>query len=176
MKWYAVQVYSGYEKRVKLHLEEDISMSDFKDFFGRILVPTETQVEMKNGKRVKSERKFFPGYVIVEMEVNEDTWRFVSDIPRVLGFIGSKDKPYPMTKPEVERILAFVEGDSTQCLQLRDSFQVGQVIRINDGPFKDFVGTVEGVNQEKRRLQISVTIFGRTTPVELEFSQVEKES
>ena len=149
-------------------------MSPHKEKFGQILVPTEEVVEMREGQKRKSERKFFPGYVLVEMEMDEDTWHLVKNVPKVLGFIGgTSDKPAPISEAEANAILNRVEegADSPRPKVL---FEVGEVVRVNDGPFNDFNGVVEEVNYDKSKLLVSVQIFGRSTPVELEFSQVEK--
>lgn len=177
MLWYVVQVHSGYEKRVKTQLEENIEIAGLENNFGRILVPTENVVEMKGGQKRKSERKYFPGYVLIEADLTTDAWNLVKSVPRVLTVIGSKGKPIPLSKIEVERILGFVEGSkSTIEPRLRKNYHVGEVVRVLEGPFNDFTGVIEEVNYEKSRLRIAVSIFGRSTPVELEFSQVEKES
>ena len=178
MLWYVVQVHSGYEKRVKTQLEENIKIEGLESSFGRILVPTEHVVEMRAGQKRKSERKFFPGYVIVEADLTTDAWQIVKGVPRVLTVIGSKGKPIALSKPEVDRILAIVDGVEEASVEprLRRSYQVGEVVRVIDGPFNDFTGVVEEINYEKSRLRVAVSIFGRATPLELEFSQVEKES
>ncbi|OIN83979.1 transcription termination/antitermination protein NusG [Francisella sp. TX07-6608] len=177
MLWYVVQVHSGYEKRVKAQLEENIEIAGLKNNFGRILVPTENVVEMKGGQKRKSERKYFPGYVLIEADLSTDAWNLVKSVPRVLTVVGSKGKPIPLSKAEVDRILGFVEGSkSTVEPRLRKSYHVGEVVRVLKGPFNDFTGVIEEVNYEKSRLRVAVSIFGRSTPVELEFSQVEKES
>ena len=176
MLWYVVQVHSGYEKRVKTQLEEAIQISNLEEKFGRILIPSENIVEMKGGQKRKSERKFFPGYVIVEMTLDDESWQLVKSVSRVLTVIGGKNKPLPLNKKEVEKILSYIDGTAKVESQLRNSYTVGEVVRVLDGPFSDFTGVVENVNYEKSRLQVAVSIFGRSTPVELEFSQVEKES
>lgn len=177
LKWYVIQAYSGYEKRVKLQLEEKIKLAGLEDFFGQILVPTEEVVEMKQGQKRKSERKFFPGYVLIQMEMNEETWQLVRHVPRVSGFIGGRgDKPAPISDKEAEAILNSVQGKEEGKPKPRTVYQVGEVVRVLEGPFADFTGVVEEINYEKSRLQVAVSIFGRSTPVELEFSQVEKES
>ena len=177
MLWYVVQVHSGYEKRVKTQLEENIQIAGLQESFGRILVPTENVVEMRNGQKRKSERKYFPGYVLIEAELTTEAWDVVKAVPRVLTVVGSRGKPIPLSKQEVDRILGFVEsGDDAIEPRLRKSYQVGEVVRVLEGPFNDFTGVVEEVNYEKSRLRVAVSIFGRSTPVELEFSQVEKES
>ena len=173
-KWYVVQAFSQYESRVKKTLEEYIKMHSMEDYFGEILVPTEEVVEMRAGQKRKSERKFFPGYVLVEMEMNEDSWHLVKSIPRVLGFIGgTSDRPMPISKREADAILDRLE-ESVDKPKPKTLFEPGEVVRVNDGPFADFNGVVEEVDYEKNRLKVSVLIFGRSTPVELEFSQVEK--
>lgn len=173
-KWYVVQAFSQYEGRVKKTLEEYIKMHNMEDYFGEILVPTEEVVEMRAGQKRKSERKFFPGYVLVEMEMNEDSWHLVKSIPRVLGFIGgTSDRPMPITQREADAILNRLE-ESVDKPKPKTLFEAGEVVRVTDGPFADFNGVVEEVDYEKSRLKVSVLIFGRSTPVELEFGQVEK--
>lgn len=173
-KWYVVHAYSGYEKHVQRSLDERIRHASLEDKFGKILVPTEEVVEMRAGQRRKSERKFFPGYVLVEMEMDDESWHLVRDCPKVMGFIGgTADRPAPISDKEAESILNRVE-DSTEKPKPKTLFEAGEVVRVVDGPFADFNGVVEEVNYDKSRLQVAVLIFGRSTPVELEFSQVEK--
>ncbi len=173
-RWYVVQAYSGYEKKVKLLLEERVALHGLEKKFGEILVPTEEVVEMRAGQRRKSERKFFPGYVLVEMELDDDSWHMVKDTPRVLGFIGgTSDRPAPITEKEANEILNRLD-ESIDQPKPKTMFEPGEMVRVSDGPFADFNGVVETVNYEKSRLQVSVSIFGRSTPVELEFGQVEK--
>ena len=173
-RWYVIHAYSGYEKQVMRSLEERIKLAGMEDQFGEILVPTEEVVEMRAGQKRKSERKFFPGYVLVQMEMNEGTWHMVKDTPRVLGFIGgTADKPAPITEREAEAILRRV-ADGSDKPKPKTLFEPGEVVRVVDGPFADFNGVVEEVNYEKSRVQVAVLIFGRPTPVELEFGQVEK--
>lgn len=173
-RWYVVHAYSGYEKRVATSLQEQVELHSMGDQFGEILVPTESVVEMRDGKKRKSERKFYPGYVLVEMEMNDDTWHLVKDTPRVMGFIGgTAEKPAPLTSKEADAILQRVKDGADKPTQ-KTIYEPGEVVRVIDGPFADFNGTVEKVNYEKSRLQVSVSIFGRATPVELEFVQVEK--
>ena len=175
LKWYVVQAYSGHEQNVMRSLKERIERSDLKDQFGEILVPTEEVVEMRDGKKRKSDRKFFPGYVLVQMEMNDATWHLVKEAPRVLGFIGgTTDRPVPISAAEANSILQRVV-DGVDKPRPKILFEPGEVVRVNDGPFTDFNGVVEEVNYEKSRLRVSVLIFGRSTPVELEFTQVEKE-
>lgn len=173
-RWYVVHAYSGYEKRVAASLVEQIELQGMQDLFGEILVPTESVVEMRDGKKRKSERKFYPGYVMVEMEMNDESWHLVKATPRVMGFIGgTAEKPAPLSAREAEGILKRVK-DGVESPTQKTIYEPGEVVRVVDGPFADFNGTVEKVNYEKSRLQVSVSIFGRATPVELEFSQVDK--
>lgn len=174
MRWYVIHAYSGFEKKVLQSIRERVERAGMVDKFGQILVPTEEVVEMRGGKKRNSERKFFPGYVLVEMEMNDETWHLVKDVPKVMGFIGgSGDRPTPITDAEVDEILGRVR-DGQEKPKPKVLFEVGEMVRIIDGPFNDFNGVVEGVNYEKSRLNVSVTIFGRSTPVELVFEQVEK--
>jgi transcriptional antiterminator NusG len=173
-RWYVVQAYSGFENQVRRSLEERIVRFGMEDSFGQVLVPTEEVVEMRDGQKRRSERKFFPGYVLVEMEMNDDTWHMVKETSKVLGFIGGKaDKPAPITQKEVDNIMRRVE-EGAEKPRPKVLFDAGEVVRVTDGPFKDFNGVVEEVNYEKSRLLVAVQIFGRSTPVELEFYQVEK--
>ena len=174
MRWYVVHAYSGYEKKVAAAIKDRVILNGMEDSFGDILVPTEEVVEIKGGQRRKSERKFFPGYVLVQMELNEDSWHMVKATPRVLGFIGGKaDMPAPITDKEADAILQRVQ-DSEDKPRPKTIFEAGEVVRVIDGPFNDFNGVVEEVNYEKSGVRVSVSIFGRNTPVELEFVQVEK--
>lgn len=173
-RWYVVQAFSGFESAVKRSLQEHIARSGLEDHFGEILVPTEEVVEVKGGQRRRSERKFFPGYVLVQMEMNDETWHLVKNCPRVLGFIGgTPDKPAPIPDSEAEKILQRVQ-EGVEKPRPKVLFEPGEVVRVTDGPFNDFNGVVEEVNFDKSRLLVAVQIFGRSTPVELEFSQVEK--
>ncbi|WP_163835744.1 transcription termination/antitermination protein NusG [Spartinivicinus ruber] len=173
-RWYVVHAYSGYEKQVMRSIKERIELHDMQDSFGEVLVPTEEVVEIKSGQKRKSERKFFPGYVLVQMEMNDDSWHLIKDTPRVMGFIGgTADRPAPITEREAQAILKRVE-DGSDKPKPKTLFEPGEVVRVIDGPFADFNGVVEEVNYEKNRLQVAVLIFGRSTPVELEFVQVEK--
>ena len=174
LRWYVVHAYSNFEGQVKRALEERISRSGMEDKFGEILVPTEEVVEMREGQKRKSERKFFPGYVLVQMEMDDETWHLVKSVPKVLGFIGgSTDKPAPITDKEAEAILNRVK-EGVEKPRPKVLFEPGEMVRVCDGPFNDFNGVVEEVNYEKNRLLVAVQIFGRSTPVELEFHQVEK--
>lgn len=173
-RWYVVQAFSGFEGRVAQSLREHIKMHNMEELFGDVLVPTEEVVEMRAGQRRKSERKFFPGYVLVQMIMNDESWHLVRSIPRVMGFIGgTSDRPAPITDKEADAILNRLEKAS-ESPRPKTMFEAGEVVRVNDGPFADFNGTVEEVDYEKSRLKVSVSIFGRATPVELEFGQVEK--
>ena len=174
MRWFVVQAFSGFEGTVKRSLEERIVRASLEDKFGDILVPTEEVVEIRNGQKRRSERKFFPGYVLVRMEMEDETWHLVKDVPKVLGFIGgTADRPAPISDKEADSILQRVQ-DGVEKPRPKVLFDVGEVVRVTDGPFNDFNGVVEEVNFEKNRLLVAVQIFGRSTPVELDFSQVEK--
>jgi transcriptional antiterminator NusG len=174
LQWYVVHAYSGFENQVKRTLQDRIARSGMQDKFGDVLVPTEEVVEMRDGAKRKSERKFFPGYVLVQMEMNDDTWHLVKNAPKVMGFIGgTSDRPAPITQREADSILQRVQEGADKP-KPKVLFEVGQVVRVIDGPFNDFNGVVEEVNYDKNRLRVSVLIFGRSTPVELEFGQVEK--
>ena len=173
-RWYVVQAYSGFEHQVRRSLKERVIREGMQDRFGQILVPTEEVVEMRDGQKRKSERKFFPGYVLVQMELDDDSWHLVKSVPKVLGFIGgSSDRPAPITEKEAQAILQRVE-EGVNKPKPKVLYEPGEVVRVTDGPFNDFNGVVEEVNYEKSRLRVAVLIFGRSTPVELEFSQVEK--
>ncbi len=174
MRWYVVHAYSGFEAQVRRSLEERVNRMGLQDDFGEILVPTEEVVEMRDGQKRRSERKFFPGYVLVQMELNDDTWHLVKDVPKVLGFIGGTgDRPVPITDKEADAILQRVQ-EGVEKPRPKVLFEPGEMVRITDGPFNDFNGVVEEVDYEKSKMRVSVLIFGRSTPVELEFGQVEK--
>lgn len=174
MRWYVVHAYSGFEKAVARSLKERIELSPLKEYFDDVLVPTEEVVEMRAGQKRRSERKFFPGYVLVHMDLNSDTWHLVKETPRVMGFIGGRaDEPAPLSDAEAQTILARVQEGSEKATP-KTMFEPGELVRVIDGPFNDFNGVVEEVNYEKSRMVVAVTIFGRSTPVELDFSQVEK--
>jgi transcription termination/antitermination protein NusG len=174
MRWYVVHAYSGFENRVKQSLIERVARSGLEDKFGEILVPTEEVVEMREGQKRRSERKFFPGYVLVHMDMDDDTWHMVKDVPKVLGFIGgTSDRPAPITDREAEAILQRVQ-EGAEKPRPKVLFEPGEVVRVTDGPFNDFNGVVEEVNYEKSKLRVAVMIFGRSTPVDLDFGQVEK--
>jgi transcriptional antiterminator NusG len=173
-RWYVVHAYSGFEKSVQRTLEERITRAGMQDKFGRILVPVEEVVEMKSGQKHMSERKFFPGYVLVEMEMDDDSWHLVKNTNKVTGFIGgSAHKPTPITQKEVDKIMDQMR-EGVEKPKHKVLFENGEMVRVKNGPFTDFQGTVEDVNYDKSRIRVAVTIFGRSTPVELEFSQVEK--
>jgi transcriptional antiterminator NusG len=175
MRWYAVQAYSGFEKSVQKGIEERVARSDIQDQFGQILVPIEEVVEMKSGQKTISERKLYPGYVLVQMNMTDESWHLVKSTPRVTAFIGgTAQKPTPIKDKEVDLILQRIDDSKSNPIQ-KMSFEKGESVRIIDGPFKDFSGSVEDINYEKSKLRVSVVIFGRSTPVELEFAQVEKE-
>lgn len=173
LKWYVIHVYSGFEYKVKSALEERISTSRFKDKFGEIVVPTEQVVELVKGKRKESSRKFYPGYILVKMELNEATWHIVNNTAKVTGFLGGKNKPAPITDEEADQILNRMEVGKLKP-QPKFFFEIGDDIRVIDGPFTNFNGTVEEVNPEKGKIKVLVSIFGRPTPVELDFVQVTK--
>jgi transcriptional antiterminator NusG len=173
-RWYVVHAFSGFEKQVQKSLAERIKREGMEDLFGEILVPTEEVVEMKGGQKRRSDRKFFPGYVLVEMEMTDDTWHLVKDVPKVMGFIGgTSDRPAPISEKEANTILDRVQ-EGVDKPRPKILFEPGEMVRVVDGPFNDFNGTVEEVNYEKSRLRVAVLIFGRSTPVELDFHQVEK--
>jgi transcription termination/antitermination protein NusG len=173
-RWYVVHAFSGFEKQVQRSMAERITRAGMEDMFGEILVPTEEVVEMKGGQKRRSDRKFFPGYVLVEMEMNDETWHLVKEVPKVMGFIGgTSDRPAPITEKEANTILSRVQ-EGVDKPRPKILFEPGEMVRVVDGPFNDFNGTVEEVNYEKSRLRVAVLIFGRSTPVELDFHQVEK--
>lgn len=173
-RWYVVHVYSGMEKSVHKALVERIERADLQEAFGRILVPSEEVVEVKNGKKSITERRIYPGYVLVEMAFTDETWHLVKSTPRVTGFLGgSGNRPAPISEREVEKILSQME-EGVEKPRHKVLFEVGELVRVKDGPFADFNGNVEEVNYEKNKVRVTVTIFGRATPVELDFDQVEK--
>ncbi|MBZ2279175.1 MAG: transcription termination/antitermination protein NusG [Buchnera aphidicola] len=173
-KWYVLQAFSGFETRIAQSIREHVKLNKMENLFGEIMIPSEEVVEIRGGQRKKSEHKFFPGYVLIHMIMTDSTWHLIRNVPRVLGFIGGKsDKPSPISDKEVEAIIKKLQqiGDKPRPKTL---FEPGEMIRVNDGPFSDFNGVVEEVDYEKSRLKVSVSIFGRSTPVELDFRQVEK--
>lgn len=173
LKWYVVHVYSGFEGKVKLSLEERIAASGHGESFGRIVVPTEQVVELVKGKRKTSSRKFYPGYILIQMVLNEETWHIVNNTDKVTGFLGGREKPTPITDEEAEKILSRMEAGKLKP-KPKYFFEPGDEVRVIDGPFTNFNGTVEEVNPEKGKIKVFVSIFGRSTPVELEFVQVTK--
>jgi transcriptional antiterminator NusG len=174
LQWYVVHAYSNFEHKVKESLIERVRRAGLQERFGEILVPTEEVVEMREGQRRKSERKFFPGYVLVQMEMDDETWHLVKEVPKVLGFIGgSSDRPAPITDKEAQAILNRVQ-EGVDKPRPKILFEPGEVVRVTEGPFNDFSGVVENVNYEKSKVRVAVQILGRSTPVELDFSQVEK--
>ncbi len=175
MRWYVIQAFSGFEQRVAENLQQQIILQNMQDYFGEVIVPKEKVTDNTNGKRRVYEKKFFPGYVFVQMIMNEKTWLLVRHVDRVLGFVGgTTEKPMPITDAEASKILSRLR-ESEDTPRPKTMFEVGETVRACDGAFKDFSGTVEAVDYEKSRVTVSIAIFGRATPVELEFSQVEKE-
>ena len=174
MRWYVMHAYSGMEKAVERNILERITRAGMQDKFGRILVPMEEVVEVKNGQKRTTERKFFPGYVLVEMIMNDDSWHLIKHTNKVTGFVGgAKNRPSPISEAEVAKIVNQMQ-EGTEKPRHKVEFEVGEYVRVKDGPFTDFNGSVEDVNYDKSKVRVSVTIFGRATPVELEFSQIEK--
>lgn len=174
-RWYVVNVYSGFEKKVASEMQEQIEKKGLNDYFSEILVPSEEVVEIKRGAKVSVEKNYFPGYVLVKMDLTDESWHLVRNIPKVSGFLGGKGKPTPVSEAEISRIMKQVQ-DSIEHPRHTVTYEVGEQVRVCDGPFSTFSGIVEEVESEKSRLKVSVMIFGRPTPVELEFNQVEKVS
>ena len=172
-RWYVVHVYSGFEKKIASAIKEQAEQKGLADHFEEVLVPAEEVVEVRRGQKVNSERKFFPGYVLVKMELTDDAWHLVKNTPKVTGFLGTKTRPSPITEAEAERIMKQTQ-EGVEHPRPSVIFQIGEQVRVADGPFTSFNGTVEEVDEEKGRVKVSVSIFGRSTPVELEYSQVVK--
>jgi len=173
-QWYVVHAYSNFEAKVKASIEEHVRLAGMEDMFGEIMIPTEEVVEIKGGTKRRSERKFFPGYVLVEMEMTDETWHLIKDVPKVMGFIGgTKDRPAPISEKEAMAIIGAIK-EGVEKPKPKVLYQPGEVVRVTEGPFNDFNGVVEEVDYDRNRLKVAVLIFGRSTPVELEFGQVEK--
>jgi transcriptional antiterminator NusG len=171
--WYVLHVYSGFEKKVAESIKEQARQKGLEDDLEEVLVPTEEVVELRKGRKVSSERKFFPGYVLVKMDLNDEAWHLVKNTPKVTGFLGSRGKPMPISETEAQRILHQVQ-EGVERPKPSVTFEVGEQVRVSDGPFTSFNGTVEEVDEERARVKVAVSIFGRSTPVELEYTQVEK--
>lgn len=173
MRWYVVHVYSGFEKKVAQSIREQAAQKGLQDYFEEISVPTEEVVEMRRGQKVNAERKFFPGYVLVKMELTDDTWHLVKNTAKVTGLLGARGKPMPISEAEADRILRQVQ-EGIDRPKPSVTFEVGEQVKVKEGPFESFTGLVEEIDEERSRLKVAVSIFGRATPVELEYSQVEK--
>ena len=172
-QWYVIHTYSGFERKVKLSIEEQFGRSSLGENFGEVIIPTEEVVEVRKGKKKVSSRKFFPGYILINVEMNQDIWYMIKNTPKVTGFLGGGGEPVPLSKEEVELVMDQVNGESTQP-KPKFSFEKDESVRVIEGPFLNFNGTVEDVNHDKGKVRVMVSIFGRATPVELEFSQIER--
>jgi transcriptional antiterminator NusG len=173
MRWYVIHVYSGFEKKVAEAIRDQARQKGMEDFFEEILVPTEEVVEMRRGQRINAERKFFPGYVLTKMDLTDESWHLVKNTPKVTGFLGSRGKPSPISESEAQRIHRQVQ-EGVERPKPSITFEIGEQVRVSDGPFTSFNGMVEEVDEDRARLKVAVSIFGRSTPVELEYGQVEK--
>ena len=173
-RWYVVHVYSGFEKKIAQQVKEQAAQKGLADMVDEVLVPAEDVVEIRRGQKVNAERKFFPGYVLVKMELTDQTWHLIKDTPKVTGFLGARNKPAPITEAEAQRIVNQVQEGVDKPRRPSITFEVGEQVRVADGPFTSFNGTIEEVDEERGRVKVSVSIFGRSTPVELEYGQVEK--
>ena len=174
IRWYVLQVYSGFEKKVAESIREQAIQKGMDDHFEEILVPTEEVIEMRRGQKVSSERKFFPGYVLIKMDLGDDSWHLVKNTPKVTGFLGNRGQPSPISQAEADRIMRQVQ-EGVERPKPSVTFEIGETVRVSDGPFTSFIGLVDEVDEERARLKVAVSIFGRATPVELEYSQVEKQ-
>ena len=172
-RWYVIHVYSGFEKKVAASIDEQVKQKGMEDKFEKVLVPIEEVVEMRRGAKVNAERKFFPGYVLIKMEITDETWHLVKNTPKVTGFLGGSGRPSPISEAEAERIMHQVQ-EGIERPKPAVTFEVGEQVRVSDGPFTSFNGLVEDVDEERARVKVAVSIFGRSTPVELEYAQVEK--
>ncbi|MDT7950217.1 MAG: transcription termination/antitermination protein NusG [Acetobacteraceae bacterium] len=172
-RWYVVHVYSGFEKKIAQQVKEQAAQKGLADLVDEVLVPSEDVVEVRRGQKINTERKFFPGYVLVKMELTDDTWHLIKDTPKVTGFLGTKTRPSPIPESEAERMLK-QSAEGVERSRPAVLFEVGEQVRVADGPFTSFNGVVEEIDEEKGRVKVSVSIFGRSTPVELEYAQVEK--